>query len=81
MRRCIALVIAASTVGLAGCCTTPRTPKWEYKVEDERKWVSRDSVTPDWLVVEQRRLNDLGKDGWVLIQRDANLYFFMRAMK
>lgn len=81
MRRCIALVIAASTVVLAGCCTTPRSAKWEYKVEDERKWVSRDSPTPDWPVVVQRHLNELGKDGWVLIQRDGNLCFLMRAMK
>jgi len=81
MKRWIALVIAASTVGLAGCCTTPRAAKWEYKVEDARQWVPRDSVTPDWLVISERHLNDLGKDGWVLIQRDGSVYYFKRAAK
>ncbi len=81
MKKRIARLFAASTLCLAGCCSTPHAAKWEYKVEEVRKWVSRDSTTPDWLATEQRHLNDLGKDGWVLIQVDGNSFYFKRASK
>jgi len=31
MKKSIALVIAAGTLFLAGCCTTHRTVRWEYQ--------------------------------------------------
>ena len=34
MKKSIALIFAASTLFLAGCCTTPHVTKWEYKVTD-----------------------------------------------
>ena len=33
MKKNIALGLVASTLFLAGCCTTPKTAHWEYKTE------------------------------------------------
>ena len=32
MKKSIALIFAASTLFLAGCCTTQHVTQWEYKV-------------------------------------------------
>ena len=82
MKRCIALVFAASLLCLAGCVTTPHAAKWEYKVEDARQWVTPSGGTnSDWQASYERRMNELGKDGWVLMHRDGNIMFFMRPLK
>ena len=31
MKKSIALMFAAATLNLAGCCTTHQTTKWEYQ--------------------------------------------------
>jgi protein involved in sex pheromone biosynthesis len=32
MKKTIALILTASALFIAGCCTTHQTTKWEYKV-------------------------------------------------
>lgn len=85
MKKSIALIFVASTFLLAGCCTTPHATKWEYKVETSSLWAqnsaSRTGVQ-DWGEQMQRHLNDLGKDGWVLIsERDGLVFYFKRPSK
>ncbi len=83
LRQCIALAFAASLLFLAGCCTPPRVTRWEYKVVDrppisfaerQDRQGYREAVT--------RLLNDLGKDGWVLVsQTDGQVFYFRRPLK
>ncbi|HWW00466.1 MAG TPA: DUF4177 domain-containing protein [Candidatus Acidoferrum sp.] len=86
MKQCVALVFAASVLLLAGCCTTPRVVKWEYKVAapPPRQGFggpgggSLEEVREN----QQAFLNELGKDGWVLVsQNDGRVFFFKRPIK
>ena len=76
------LIIGAGSLLLAGCCTTPRVTQWEYKI-----------VAAPWLLphgsgseTEGRKnqeavMNQMGKDGWILVDvTDAN-YYFKRPLK
>ena len=72
------LIIGASSLLLAGCCTTPDVTKWEYRVVrapfPPQGEPSRDT--------EQSFLNDLGKDGWVLVcEREGLVYYLKRPIK
>jgi len=60
MKRHIALGLVASTLFLAGCCTTPHATKWEYKNVSLQAYQLR----PPNL---SSALDDLGKDGWVVV--------------
>jgi hypothetical protein len=93
MKKSITLIFAAGIFLLAGCCTTPHVTRWEYKVtippplpgdtnppnlskmqllmETDRKWREN----------QQTFLNDLGKDGWVLINEDEGTFYFKRPVK
>ena len=53
MKRSIALVLAASTLLLAGCCTTHQVTKWEYKT-------IQGSQT-------DASLNKFADDGWAIV--------------
>ena len=84
MKKSIALVFAASTLFLAGCCTTPHVTKWEYKVAHVPS-LPVNSSTPspqEWRDRTQRFLNDLGKDGWVLVsESEGRTFYFKRPIK
>jgi hypothetical protein len=54
MKKSIALIIAASTLFLAGCCTPHRATQWEYKT-DRQAISARDLGS---------HLSQLGADGW-----------------
>lgn len=81
MKKYIILVFAASTLFLAGCCTTPHSIKWEYKVAAGPRLPG--GAGPEELrEAQQGFLNDLGKDGWVLInQTDGRVFYFTRPIR
>ena len=82
MKISIALVFVASTLLLAGCCTMSHATKWEYKVEDSSLWQIRGTGPQAWRASYEGHLNDLGKDGWVLItQHDDRIFYFKRPTK
>jgi hypothetical protein len=82
MKKSIALVFVASTLLLAGCCTMPHATKWEYKVEDATHWTIRGAGPQAWQAGYQSHLNDLGKDGWVLVtEQDGRIFYFKRPLK
>ncbi len=56
MKNSIALVLAASTLLLAACCSAYKVSHWEYK---NLTVVASDPDQNGWL-------NRLGKEGWVL---------------
>jgi len=81
MKRCFALVFAASLLCLAGCATVSHTTKWEYKMEDTRQWAPSAGSTQDWQATCTSHLNDLGKEGWVFMHKDGATIYFMRPAK
>ena len=83
MKKSIALVFAASTLFLAGCCTTPHVTKWEYKVANGPPPHLGPNFNPqEFREGTQRFLNDLGKDGWVLVSvSEGRVFYFKRPIK
>lgn len=84
MKNAVALLLAAGTLFLAGCCTTPHTTKWEYKVARlTRGGDANHAESPEAVRESQETLlNDLGKEGWVLIsQQDGRIFYFRRAAR
>jgi hypothetical protein len=84
MKKSIALVFAASTVFLASCCTTPPPTKWEYKVAHvpppPEGFANVDPQAPRDRT--QTFLNDLGKEGWVLVNEEGGrVFYFKRPIK
>jgi spermidine/putrescine-binding protein len=71
MKKHIALILAASTLGLAGCCTTHHAAiQWEYKVAR-----SSSGIGPQ---ADEQLLNESAKAGWVLVTKDGDLFYLKR---
>lgn len=73
-------IIGASVFLLAGCCTTHRVTRWEYKAVPV--------VTPsgpEWQPTEQKKeealMNDLGKEGWMFVSKSDPFLYFKRPVK
>ena len=81
MKKSTALVFAASTLLLAGCCTTLHTTKWEYKVTDAPRGPLGTTSPQENRDLQQAFLNDLGKDGWVLINESDGTFYLVRPVK
>ena len=76
MKKSIALVFVASTSILAGCCTTPHATKWEYKVANFDH--PRGMSPQEWRERTQTFLNDLGKEGWMLVTEAEGRVFYLK---
>jgi hypothetical protein len=90
MRKCVTVVLAASALFLAGCCTTPRATKWEYKVASPHLSAFGGPGGPEGgpggpeaaREARQAFLNDLGKEGWVLVsETDGRVFYFIRQVR
>jgi len=82
MKKYIALTFAVSTLFLAGCCTTHNATNWEYKVAHAPSYAGHTSQ--EIREIQQTFLNDLGKEGWVLIyenQERGDTFYFKRPVK
>ena len=73
------LVVGASSILLAGCCTTQHVTRWEYKVVDRN--VGKYESTADWLSKEAALMNELGKDGWIFVGEGDGMLYFKRPQK
>ena len=77
MKKSIAVVIAASTLLLAGCSTTHHAAKqWEYKVA--RTPIGPEGTRPVGIERREQFLNELAKDGWILVSADSDLFYLKR---
>lgn len=84
MKKCVGLVIAASALSLAGCCSITHASKWEYKVVRLSRGGDANHVEGPEAVREAQEtlLNELGKEGWVLVsQTDGRFFYFKRAIR
>jgi len=82
MKKNIALIFAASTLFLAGCCTAHNATKWEYKVAQAPRGPMGTTGPQENRDLQQTFLNDLGKDGWVLINENkGETFYFKRPVK
>ena len=81
MKKTIALIFAASTLFLAGCCTTPHVTKWEYKVESTMDWKVTGTGREAWLQGWKAHLDELGKEGWELICQHETAVYLKRPVK
>ena len=74
-------VAGASSLLLAGCCAPHHLTKWEYK----EALLSTSSSIPqygEWLETRQRFLNQLGKDGWILVDEpQPNVFNLKRQLR
>jgi hypothetical protein len=81
MQKSIVLIFTASILFLAGCCTTPRAAKWEYKVVFLPNGDANTSSTQENRNLQQTSFNDLGQDGWMLVSEDGGTFYFKRRVK
>lgn len=81
MKKCMALLLAASVLSVAGCCSMPRVTQWEYRVARLPRGGDANRAEGPEAVREAQEtlLNDLGKEGWVLVsQTDGRSFYFKR---
>jgi hypothetical protein len=87
MKKCIAVILAAGTVLLAGCCATSHVTKWEYKVAfapGPQPGANVAIASSERRALQEKFLNELGKEGWVLVMgrpEADNAFYFKRPVK
>jgi hypothetical protein len=87
MKKLMVIILAASTVFLAGCCTTPHSSKWEYKVAfapGPQAGTPVATAASERRALQEKFLNELGKEGWVLVMGGpefGNAFYFKRPVK
>ncbi len=100
MKTYIAVIIAATSLLLAGCCTPSHANKWEYKVviAPQLPAAAYQSIGTNKLTAatfgdqnrevqrlsrenQQRFLNELGKDGWILISDNEGTLYLRRTLR
>ncbi|MGO8765819.1 MAG: hypothetical protein ACLQSR_11890 [Limisphaerales bacterium] len=79
MKKSIALIFAASTLFLAGCCTTHHVTQWEYKVVPV---APGNGANPQLYPQGQEALmNGFGKEGWIFVNAADGYSYFKRPVK
>ncbi len=84
MNKNVALIFAGGTLFLAGCCTTHNATQWEYKVTQGPHGPYGTTSYQENQQLQQKFLNDLGKEGWVLINKTegvGGVFYFKRPVK
>ena len=77
--RNVLVLMAASSILLAGCCGPRHAGSWEYKVAvvpqtpDEAK-----AMTAPSLENREKYLNTLGSEGWILVAEDQTVFYLKR---
>jgi len=75
------IFVAICSLFLAGCCTSPHHVECEYKVVRNPHTLAADANPNEIVKSREAFLNDLGKDGWILVTKDDGAYYFIRAKK
>lgn len=81
MRKLTALTLLVSVGLLAGCSSMHGTARqWEYKVA-QPPVATPPGTRPVGLEQREQFLNQLGKEGWVLVAADGDLFYLKRPAK
>lgn len=70
-------IIGTTSLLLTGCYTAGHAKLWEYKVAAPGNQYSAHSQSE----IQQMFLNDMGKDGWIFVQKDVDGDFIFRRLK
>jgi hypothetical protein len=86
MKKGIMVLLGTGILLLGGGCTTSRPVKWEYKGATGprlfRGGPSDGSLSGNVLEARQSFLNELGKEGWVLVtETEGRVSYFIRHIK
>ena len=76
-----ATIAAVSLITLlVGCCTTqpPHVTQWEYKVAAMPGSGIGTTSPEERRAMLQKFLNDLGKDGWILVSESDGISFYLK---
>jgi hypothetical protein len=71
-----AFVAAVASIILSGC--TRQFTKWEYKVARAPGLPVQGSGFPAPTEVQEKFLNDMSNQGWILFQEDSGQFYFKR---
>ena len=81
-RRSVLVLIAVSSMLLAGCCSVHHAGRWEYKVTHV-PGAPAETLNTSGPSLEEREkyLNSLGNDGWILVSEDLGVFYLKRPKK
>jgi hypothetical protein len=80
--RSVLVLIAVSSMLLAGCCSVHHADKWEYKVTQVLGAPQETANTRGPSLEEREKyLNRLGNDGWILVSEDLGVFYLKRPKK
>ena len=75
--------MAAAVLVVMGQAQAPKNPRWEYLYVEQR-WVKFEPINPTVdgpRLLQAKLMNDLGRDGWDMVQAGTGGYMFRRAMR
>ena len=67
------LIGATCSLMLAGCCSMGRGTQWEYKVAS-----APNNVSPATREGQEQFLNEMSKEGWILVTQEAGQFYLKR---
>jgi hypothetical protein len=71
-------LIGATSLLLAGCCTTHHVTQWEYKVVRQNRV---GLAYADFAKTQESLMNDLAKDGWIFVSQSDETLCFKRPVR
>ncbi len=75
--------MAAAVLVVMGQAQAPKEPRWEYLYVEQR-WVKFEPIDPianGPQLLQAKLMNELGRDGWDMVQAGTGGYMFRRAMR
>ena len=77
MKKHIALGLVASTLFLAGCCTTHHVTQWEYKKVGSIEQANK-AATEGWVVTDFSAHTDTSADAYGTHYQTVEIYLLKR---
>ncbi len=75
--------MATAVLVVMGQAQSPKEPRWEYLYVEQR-WVKFEPIDPNAdgpRLLQAKLMNDLGRDGWDMVQAGTGGYMFRRSMR
>ena len=75
--------MVAAVLVVMGQAQASKEPRWEYLYVEQR-WVKFEPIDPTAngpQLLQAKLMNELGRDGWDMVQAGTGGYMFRRAMR